>query len=204
MYSGVQFSIYPMADDFVGIITGALGALDPYRERLRIETDDVSTLLVGPPELLFPALRDVHVAVARSGVHCVLSATVSRGCPGGEDQSICDTDRVIGAVGPLAERIEGALERIADAGRTSQDVTGQLALYVLGSDTHMAEVAGCIELLEQSGLRVKMKNFVTKFAGDAGPVYAALGETFMRIGPPDGGHLTLDLTVSANSPSPKG
>ena len=89
MFSGAQISLYPMADDFVGVILGALGALDPYRDRLRIETDDISTLLVGPPEVLFPALRDLFVAAARSGRHCVLSAAISRGCPGEPDDPIC-------------------------------------------------------------------------------------------------------------------
>ena len=37
MFSGAQISLYPMADDFVGIIVEALGALDPYRDRLRID-----------------------------------------------------------------------------------------------------------------------------------------------------------------------
>ena len=58
MFSGAQISLYPMTDDFVGVITSALGALDPYRNKLRIETDDIATLLVGPPEVLFPAMRD--------------------------------------------------------------------------------------------------------------------------------------------------
>ena len=57
MFSGAQISLYPMSDDFVGIITGALSALDPYREHLRIETDDISTLIVGPPETPLPACR---------------------------------------------------------------------------------------------------------------------------------------------------
>ena len=30
MSSGAQVSLYPMTDDFVGVIWGALGALDPY------------------------------------------------------------------------------------------------------------------------------------------------------------------------------
>ena len=37
MFSGAQISLYPMADEFVGVILGALGALDPWRDRLRIE-----------------------------------------------------------------------------------------------------------------------------------------------------------------------
>ena len=49
------------------------------------ETDDISTLLVGPPDVLFAAMRDLFVFAARSGEHCVLSAAVSRGCPGEPD-----------------------------------------------------------------------------------------------------------------------
>ena len=59
MFSGAQVSLYPMTDDFVGVILGAIGALDPYRPNFRIETDDISTLLVGPPDQLFPAMRDL-------------------------------------------------------------------------------------------------------------------------------------------------
>jgi hypothetical protein len=65
MFSGAQISLYPMTDDFVGVIMSALGALDPSRDQLRIETDDISTLLVGPPEVLFSAMRDLFVAAAR-------------------------------------------------------------------------------------------------------------------------------------------
>ncbi|MCD7060184.1 Ykof family thiamine-binding protein [Pelagibacterium xiamenense] len=200
MYSGVQFSLYPMSGDFVGVITNALGALDPHRERLKIETDDVSTLLVGPPETLFPAMRDIFVAAASSGVHCVLSATVSRGCPGGEDQSICDTEETVGAVADLKDRIASATKKVADAPRTGQPVNGQFALYVLGSDTHMPEVYGCIELLENAGILEKPKHFVTKVEGDAGAVFEGLSEVFLRFGPSEG-HVTLDVTISANSPS---
>ena len=89
MFSGAQISLYPMTDDFVAVILGAIAALDPYRPRFRIETDDLSTLIVGPPEELFPAMRDLFVAAAGRGVHCVLAATVSRGCPGEPDDPIC-------------------------------------------------------------------------------------------------------------------
>ena len=31
MFSGAQISLYPMTDDFVDVILGAIGALEPYR-----------------------------------------------------------------------------------------------------------------------------------------------------------------------------
>ena len=200
MFSGAQISLYPMADDFVSVILGSLSALDPYRERFRIETDDLSTLLVGPPEELFPAMRDLHVAASRKGVHCVLHATVSRGCPGEPDDPICTP--IIGRESetPLADRIATALEAVKDTKRTGQIVATQLSLYPLGAGHHMDEIYGCIDFLKQSGVFGKSKNFCTTLRGDAGPVFATLSEAFLRFGSPQG-HLALDLTVSANSPT---
>lgn len=200
MFSGAQISLYPMADDFVSIILGSLSALDPYRERFRIETDDLSTLLVGPPEELFPAMRDLHVAASRNGVHCVLHATVSRGCPGEPDDPICTP--IIGRESetPLADRIATALDAVKDTKRTGQIVAAQLSLYPLGAGHHMEEIYGCIDFVKQSGVFGKSKNFCTTLRGDAGPVFATLSAAFLRFGSPQG-HLALDLTVSANSPT---
>ncbi|MBP0438250.1 YkoF family thiamine/hydroxymethylpyrimidine-binding protein [Tianweitania sediminis] len=200
MFSGAQISLYPMADDFVRIILGSLSALDPYRSRFRIETDDLSTLLVGPPEELFPAMRDLHVAASRNNIHCVLHATVSRGCPGEPDDPICTPieGREHGA--PLATRIDAALAAAQGAPVLNQNVAAQLSLYPLGAGHHMDEIYGCIDFLKRSGVFGKSKNFCTTLRGDAGPVFATLGEAFLRFGSPEG-HLALDLTVSANSPT---
>jgi len=201
MFSGAQIALYPMTDDFVRVILGSLQALDPYREGFRIETDDVSTLLVGPPEQLFPAMRDLHVAASRNGVHCILSATVSRGCPGEPDDPICTPGETGGVDVPLAERVESALTAVRNAASTGQQVAAQISLYPLGASQHLDEIYGCIGFLKQSGVFDRSKNFCTKLRGDAGPVFAAVAEAFLRFGTPDG-HLALDLTVSANSPSP--
>lgn len=201
MFSGAQVSLYPMADDFVRVILGSLYALDPYREAFRIETDDISTLLVGPPEQLFPAMRDLHVAASRDGVHCVLSATVSRGCPGEPDDPICTPIEGARHDAPLAERTSQAIAAVQGAVATRQHVAAQFSLYPLGGGQHMEEIYGCIDFLKLSGVFDQSKNFCTKLRGDAGPVFTAVGEAFLRFGAPEG-HLALDLTVSANSPNP--
>ena len=200
MFSGAQLALYPMSDDFVRIILSSLGALDPYRSAFRIETDDISTLLVGPPEQLFPAMRDLHVAASRDGVHCVLSAAVSRGCPGEPDDPICTPIEGTRHDLPLAERKSRAIAAVQGARRTEQPVAAQFSLYPLGGVEHMDEIYGCIDFLKQSGVFDRSKNFCTKLRGDAGPVFGAVGEAFLRFGSPQG-HVALDLTVSANSPS---
>lgn len=202
MFSGAQVSLYPMTDAFVPVILGAIQALDPYRDRFRIETDEVSTLLVGPPELLFPAMRDLLFAAARGGVHCVLSATVSRGCPGEPDDPIC-TPLEGGDAEPLDERIAAARSRVAAVPHIGLGVAAQFSLYPLGSGHHMDEIYGCIAFLKDSGVFDRSKNFCTKLRGDAGPVFATLSEAFLRFGNP-AGHVALDLTISANSPSAAG
>ena len=200
MYSGAQISLYPMAGHFVGIILNALTALDPYRERLQIQTDDLSTLLVGAPEVLFPAMRDLFVAAARSGEHCVLHATLSRGCPGEPDDAICYTTEYGGPREPLEQRKAAALSSVSAAPVTAMPAAAQFSLYVMGTDDHMDEIYGCIDFLKQSGVFGRAKNFCTRLDGDAGAVFATIEAALCRFGPPEG-HVTIDLTVSANSPS---
>lgn len=203
MFSGAQLTLNVMSDDFVDVILGAISALDPYRETFRIETDDVSTLIVGPPELLFPAMCDLFVTAAKSGKHCVLSATVSRGCPGEPDADICTPVGDGIAQGSLEERMEAARQAVSEARQTGQTVVSQFSLYPLGSGHHMDEIYGCIDFLKTSGVFDRAKNFCTKLRGDAGPVFATLAEAFLRFGAPEG-HVALDLKVSANSPSAAG
>jgi uncharacterized protein YqgV (UPF0045/DUF77 family) len=200
MFSGAQVSLYPMTDDFVDVIMGAIGALSPYRPTFRIETDDLSTLLVGPPEQLFPAMRDLFLAASGRGVHCVLAATVSRGCPGEPDDPICTPIMGSNHDQPLDARITDAVRHVETAPKTGQIVAAQFSLYPLGSGHHMDEIYGCIDFLKKSGVFDRSKNFCTKLRGDAGAVFATLSEAFLRFGAPQG-HVALDLKVSANSPS---
>jgi hypothetical protein len=157
-------------------------------------------LLVGPPEVLFPAMRDLFVAAAASGTHCVLSAAISRGCPGEPDDPICRSDEIGGPVVPLAVRKHAAIETVRTSAETGQPTTVQFSLYVMGTDDHMDEIYGCIDFLKQSGVYDRSKHFCTRLRGDAGAVFSALNEAFCRFGPA-AGHVTLDVTVSANSPT---
>jgi hypothetical protein len=200
MFAGAQVSLYPMTDGFVDVILSSLNALDPWRDKLRIETDDISTLIVGPPEVLFPALRDLYAAAAQTGQHVVLRTTLSRGCPGEPDDPICHTGALANPSEPLVLRQKNALTAISDAPEKGQHADAQFSLYVMGAGDHMDEIMGCIDFVKQSGTFDRSKNFCTRLTGDAGPVFATLQQAFCQFGPPNG-HVTVDLTVSANSPS---
>lgn len=200
MFSGAQVSLYPMSDDFVGIILGAIRALDPWRDRLRLETDSLSTLMVGPSEILFPAMRDLFCAAARSGVHTTMHATVSRGCPGEADDPVCTPMAGRPRHASLGDRVAACRDAVAVAPPQKQDIAAQLSLYPLGVGRHMDEIHACIAFLKSSGTFDRSKNFCTTLRGDAGPVFETLSQAFTGFGAEDG-HLAMDVTVSANSPS---
>lgn len=64
----------------------------------------------------------------------------------------------------------------------------------------MKEIYACIDFLKTSGVFGEEKNFVTTLRGDAGRVFETLQQAFLKFAP-EGAHVALDLTVSANSPS---
>lgn len=199
MFSGAQFSLYPMTSDFVPAIMGGIAALDAYKDIIRRETDDVSTLLVGPPDMVVRAMRDVFVATARSGAHVVLSATLSRGCPGESDDPIC-TAPAFPRPAADADLVAGALSRFVPGPETGIASSGQISLYPLGTEAHMARIGACIDFLKAAGVYARSKHFCSKLTGDAGALFAAVERAFLDFAPLEA-HVVLTLTVSANSPS---
>ncbi|WP_108483051.1 YkoF family thiamine/hydroxymethylpyrimidine-binding protein [Oceaniglobus ichthyenteri] len=201
MFIGAQVSLYPMVSDFVRVILSGLKGIDPYRDQLRIETDDVSTLMVGAPEPLFGAIRDLFAEAARDPAHVAMHVTFSRGCPGEPDDPNCRCDVLATAQDtPLAQRQQQAAEAVRAAPVLGVEIDVQFSLYVMGQDRHMDEIYGCIEFLKDSGTFLKSKNFCTRLHGDAGAVFETVRQAFLRFGPAQG-HVTIDLTASANSPT---
>lgn len=200
MFIGAQVSLYPMTSDFVNVIMFGLDALSPYKDELRIETDDLSTLMVGAPGPLLDAIRDLFSAAARKPEHVTMHVTLSRGCPGEPDDASCRCDTLERAQDQsLIERQKLAAQAVANAPDLDVGIDVQFSLYVMGSGSHMDEIYGCIEFLKSSGTFFGSKNFCTRLRGDAGAVFETLRQAFLRFGPAEG-HVTIDLTASANSP----
>jgi hypothetical protein len=113
---------------------------------------------------------------------------------------MCQTSALANPEEPLTDRQLAAAASVKAAATTGEAAAAQFSLYVMGGGDHMAEIYGCIDFLKGSGVFDRSKNFCTRLRGDAGPVFATVAEAFCRFGPPEG-HVTADLTVSANSPS---
>lgn len=198
MFTGVQFSLYPMVADFVPAIMRGINALDAYPD-LRRETDNLSTSLVGPPDELVPALRDCFIASARDGDHVVMSGTLSRGCPGESDDPIC-TAPALPPPGPNENAADVALSRFKPRKQAGIKTFAQLSLYPLGTEAHMARIGSCIDFLKRAGVFDRSKHFCTKISGDAEDVFAAIERSYLDFAPLSA-HVVLTFTISAHSPS---
>jgi uncharacterized protein YqgV (UPF0045/DUF77 family) len=199
VFSGAQFSIYPMTADFVPAIMRGIAALDTYSETLRRETDDLSTLLVGPPDAVVRAMGDAFTAVASAGGHVVLSATLSRGCPGESDDPVC-TAPALAPPGPDEDPASVAVQRFDPGPMRDIPVSAQISLYPLGTEEHMARIGACIDFLRRVGVYDRQKHFCSKLKGDASTVFAAIERAFIDFAPMSA-HVVMSVTVSAGSPS---
>jgi uncharacterized protein YqgV (UPF0045/DUF77 family) len=192
MLIGCQFSLYPMTDQFIEVILAAVKGLHE-RKDLRVETDDLSTLLIGAPEPLFEALETCFVKAAATASHLVLSATFSRGCPGEPDDPICHP--------ALPDKTAAAQESDStEREAVGIEVAAQFALYPLGIASYMEVIYREIEATKATGVFGRSKNFCTRLEGDVYHVFAALRTAFERAAN-DAGHVVITATISKGGPT---
>ena len=194
MYCGAQVSLYPMCGRFVEIILDAADRIKG-REGLRIETDDISTLIVGPSPKVFGAVKDLYLHACRSGEHAALNALFSRGCPGEPDDPICSPGDAAAGKPRLVE-----MGSLPESGII---LTGQFSVYPLGIASYMSTIVRQIEAAKNEGVFDGAKHFASRLRGDGEKVFAALYNAFERAAE-DGAHIVIHATLSSNSPSAKG
>jgi uncharacterized protein YqgV (UPF0045/DUF77 family) len=201
MYLGCQFSLYPMTDRFIEVILDGLTAIRAAGDRLRVETDDISTLLVGAPEALFPALQGCFVRAASHSGHLVMNLSLSRGCPGEPDDPICRSPALREAAQPAGPgRVDAALARETPVTPTGIATAAQIALYPLGRPDYMADIADCIGYLRRAKISLSPKHFCTRLDGDAAAVFQAIETSFLAFAGHDD-HVVLTAVLSKGSPS---
>lgn len=141
---------HPMTDDFVGVITRALAALDPHRDRLRIETDDILDADHRHARRRSVRQRDLFAAAASSGEHCVPRPSRAV-APGSLMTDLPDarTDRLTAL--PWTSGRHGA-----SGGQVTQSLSARkrqrsFRFIRAGIDGHMDEICGCIDFPKNSG-----------------------------------------------------
>lgn len=185
--SGCRFTLYPMTDDYIGIILGALAATDT--SAVWSETDALSTVYRGKLPYVADAVRALFANAYRPGVHMALEGQFSKGCPG--DVS---GDSVL-------ER-EGEAPNAARTRDRHFPVRCKLALYPLGDADYIDEIAGAWYMAEKAGLRPATIHYATRVEGDVQDVFDYLESVCRTMEEsPKVHHYVLHFTINCNSPT---
>lgn len=185
--AGVSFSIHPMSDQFVSIITGALEKTDT--SKVHIKTDDVTTTVRGKLIHIFDVTQAVFLHAANTGEHVAFQATYSLGCPGdSQGEAYMDTDDV-----PLNSDTVKNIE---------QYVAAKFALYPLGGGDYMDVIYNQIEAMKEY-VTVSSANYSTRLEGDAQDIFRGLEQVFTATVEGGSNHTVMTVSISANSPSHK-
>jgi len=185
---GCRFSVFPMTDRFVEVITEALRSVDS--EKVWIQTDDVSTCIRGRAEHVFDVTRAIFAHAAASGVHTVFNGTYSIGCPG---DTVAD-----------AYMDEDSTRLNHDIGEHADIETAcQFALYPLGSANYMDVIYAEVDRAKAAGTFGGSVHYASRLDGTLSRVFGSLEDAFQHAIQSDSSHLVMTAVVSAHSPSPK-
>ncbi|TDE94118.1 hypothetical protein EXU48_11775 [Occultella glacieicola] len=187
---GARFTLLPLTDDFVAVITDAL-AVDPeLRAGLEVVTDDVSTFVRGPESDVLGYLTAVIARAGRTGVHTVAQVLLSRGCPG---EVACE----------VADGVAYAPAPLAPIPATGLRAAAHWSLYPLhdGPDgDHMTAIYAAIEGARRRGTLTRGEHFATRLDGDLADVLTTIGDAWLTVGR-SVRHVATHATISLNSPS---
>lgn len=185
---GCRFSVFPMTDKFVQVITEALASVNT--DKVWMHTDDVCTCIRGRAEHVFDVTRAIFAHSAATDVHTVFNGTFSIGCPGDSngDVYMSEDDK------PMNENL-GVSADIETAAHFS--------LYPLGTENYMDIIYQEVERAKSKGTLTQGIHCASRLDGTLSKVFDTLKDAFTHAIQTDQSHLVMTAVVSANSPSPK-
>jgi energy-coupling factor transport system substrate-specific component len=186
--TGCSFSIYPMSDNFVEIITSSLRNVNT--SKVWMDTDDVSTTVRGRTSHVFDVVKAIFVEAAKTGKHVVLNATFAIGCPGDIDADVY-----------MAEDDTKLNE--PNSSLVSIETATKFALYPLGISTYIDIIMDQIHIAQEQGTFTKGTHYATRLDGNVHDVFKTLEDSFHNAQTSESSHVVMTVTMSANSPSKK-
>ncbi|MEL7833979.1 YkoF family thiamine/hydroxymethylpyrimidine-binding protein [Fodinibius sp. N2] len=184
--AGCSFSIHPMSDNFVELITKAIDKTDT--SKTWTQTDKVSTIVRGRMAHVLDVSQSVLAHTAQSGKHVAFHATYSVGCPG-------DTK----GHSYMAESDE--LMNISANKRLSLDVAAKFALYPMDGGDYMDTIYEQIENMKSFGVKVTPTHYETRLDGNSHDIFKGLHSVFQKTKEAGSNHTVMTVSISANSPT---
>lgn len=186
--TGASFSIHPMCDQFIDIITDALSEIDT--SKVYMKTDDVTTTVRGKLVHVFDVTKAIFMHVAATSEHVAFQATYSLGCPGDSAGDVL-----------MAEDDEPINAKSVDT--FQQAVAAKFSLYPLGGGNYMDTIYEQIDAMKQY-VDVSPAHYSTRLHGEAITIFNGLEKVFQATVERGSSHTVMTVSISANSPSHQG
>ncbi|WP_404451157.1 Ykof family thiamine-binding protein [Virgibacillus necropolis] len=186
--AGCSFSVHPMSDNFIEIITEALKNVNT--SKVWMKTDDVTTTIRGKLVHVFDVTKAIFIHAAKTGEHVAFQATYSLGCPGDST----------GDVYMAEDDISVNNTQIKDI---TQPVAAKFSLYPLGGGNYMDVIMEQIEAMRKH-VDVTHAHYSTRLGGESIKVFNGLEQVFNATVDGGSNHTVMTVSMSANSPSHKG
>lgn len=180
---GARIAIYPMQDNFVDVILGAVKAAD--KTGLAVLTDDLGTTVQGNRDRVFSYVKEVFLRAAEAGGHVVANVLFSVGCPGDVPE-----DFDFNAEAPKIE-LPNEDMRVACA----------WSLYPLGNEDYFQVIVDEISRdIAAADVEVSSPHYCTRLDGTAKNVFDLLETSFEAVSKRIR-HTIIHATISKGSPS---
>lgn len=183
--TGCRFSLYPMSNDFVPIILGALEKTDI--SAVWSKSDALSTIYRGKREYVTDAAKALFINAWKKDVHMAMEGQFSKGCPGDvAGESKLDFKGQV----PNKELVEDIHFPALCA----------IALYPMGPGDYMEDIKKVVEMASERGLHPKSVHYATGIGGDIHTIFDYLDDVCKHMERVTS-HYILQFTISVNSPT---
>lgn len=180
---GARIGVYPMQDNFVDVILGAVKASD--KTGLAVITDDLGTTIQGNRDRVFRYVKEVFLLAAETGGHVVANVLFSVGCPGDVPENM-DFD----VEAPKRELPHGEM-----------GISCAWSLYPLGDEKYFQVIVDEIsKTIAASEVEVTGYHYCTRLDGTADAVFDLLENSFEAVSKKIR-HTIIHATISKGSPS---
>ena len=183
--AGASFTIAPMSDDFIEIITGSLEKTDT--SCVWKDTDDVTTTVRGKAVHVFDVTKAILIHAAKTGKHIAFQATYSLGCPGDSKGDAY-----------MAKDDKARNETTQDD--NSQYAAAKFSLYPLGGGEYMDVIYDQIEAMKEY-VTVTPAHYSTRLQGGIVDIFDGLENVFLKTVEGGSSHTVMTVVISVNSPS---
>ena len=182
--TGCRIGIFPMSDDYIDIILGAINQIDS--TRVWSTTDSLGTLYRGQQKDVMHTAKSLICAAYDKNIHMTASMTFSKGCPGDiKADYLSDVDTL-----EFYPQLENEMEACE----------ATISFYTFGHSDYMDHIYHVIDICKQKGVYAEKSHYSTILTGSIKEVFATY-DAIMSYAYKILNHYVIETVLSVNSPS---